>query len=92
MDSKMHRYMQRIEKLISTPTRTVSPIRPNKSPFKCRTNQLDQYLKYELSVKIITNFLSKHHEALMYQFFNAVRRSDYRQKERIYKFVAIEKK
>lgn len=44
METKMHRYMQRIEKIISTPTK--SPIRPTKSPLKCRTNQLDQYLKY----------------------------------------------
>ena len=80
--------MQRIEKIISTPTRTLSP-RPAKSPLKCKTNQLDQYLKYELSVKIITNFLHRHHETLTHHFFNALRRADTRKKERIYKFVAI---
>lgn len=57
MDQKIHRYMQRIEKIISTPNKHTSPIRPSRSPLRCRTNQLDKYLKYELSAKIINNII-----------------------------------
>jgi hypothetical protein len=91
MDQKFHRYMQRIEKIIGTPNRNVSPIRPSRSPFRCRANQLDQYLKYELSAKIINGVLQKHKDQLVLIFFNKLRRADNRQRERVYKFVAIEK-
>lgn len=73
METKMHRYMQRIEKIISTPTK--SPIRPTKSPLKCRTNQLDQYLRYELSGKIINSVIKRHHDQLVILFFNLIQRS-----------------
>lgn len=75
METKMHRYMQRIEKIISTPTKNISPHRPTKSPLKCRTNQLDQYLKYELSAKIVHTFIKRHHDHLVTLFFNMIRRS-----------------
>lgn len=88
----MHRYMQRIEKIITTPIKNVSPIRPTKSPLRCRANQLDQYLKYELSAKIIQSVIKRHHDQLVNLFFNMIHRSQPRQKERIFKFVAIEKK
>ena len=89
MDQKLQRYMQRIDKIISIPNRAVSPIRNTRSPFKCRTNQLDQYLKYELSAKIINNVFQKHHEQLTILFFNLIRRAQTRQRERVYKFITI---
>ena len=61
MDQKIHRYMQRIEKIISTPNRKTSPTKLSRSPLRCRTNQLDKYIKYELSAKIINNIIQKHH-------------------------------
>jgi hypothetical protein len=62
MDVKMHRYMQRIEKIIHTPTKSknnISPIRPTKTPLKNKPNQLDKYIKYELSAKIINNIINR---------------------------------
>lgn len=92
MDGKMHRYMQRIEKIINTPSKVnnnVSPLRPTKSPLKHRPNHLDRYIKYELSMKIINSIASRHNSQLVMLFFNMLRNTDYRQKEKIYKFVAI---
>lgn len=94
MDAKMHRYMQRIEKIINTPKKAAnnaSPIRPAKSPLKHKPNQLDRYIKYELSMKVIGNIISRNNTHLVMLFFNMLRNSDYRQKEKIYKFVAIER-
>jgi len=89
MESKIHRYMQRIERIMGTPNKTISPIRPSKSPLNCKTNQLDLYLKYELSGKIVRSIIQKNHNHYVTLFFNCLRNSEYRQKERIYKFVAI---
>ena len=75
MDSKMQRYMQRIERLISTPNRASSPMRPSKSPLSCRTNNLDRYLKYELSAKMITGVIDHRHQALKVHLFNALRQA-----------------
>ena len=94
MDVKMHRYMQRIEKIIHTPTKAVnnvSPIRPTKTPLKHKPNQLDKYIKYELSAKIINNIVNRNNQQLVMVFFNMLRNTEYRQKEKIYKFVAIER-
>jgi len=88
----MHRYMQRIEKLMGTPNRNASPMRPSRSPLSSRTNQLDKYLKFELSAKIINSVIKKKNSLLITGFFSTIRNCEYRQKERIYKFVAIEKK
>jgi hypothetical protein len=91
MDAKTYRYMQRIDKIMGSNTKSVSPYRPSKSPIKMKTNNLDNYLKFELSVKIISSFIDKTNNHLITNFFNALRTCEYRQKERVYKFVAIEK-
>lgn len=88
MDSKMYRYMQRLERIM-TPTKTKSPHRPSKSPLTCKTNQLDQYLKYELAAKIINTLTIRNNNRLIAFSFNSLRNCDYQQKERIYKFVSI---
>jgi len=78
---------------MGTPTsnKTASPIRPSKSPHSCRTSQLDKYLKYELSAKIINSFYHKQQTVLVTQFFNALRQTQHKTVERIYRFVAVEK-
>ena len=78
MDGKMHRYMQRIERLMATPTKAVakvSPLRPTKSPLKHKPNHLDRYLKYELSIKIINNVINRNNGHLVMVFFNMIRNS-----------------
>lgn len=75
-----------------TPSKTnnnISPIRPSKTPLKHKPNQLDKYIKYELSAKIINNIVTRNNQHLVMVFFNMLRNSEYRQKEKIYKFVAI---
>ena len=92
MDPKTFRYMQRIERIIGTPHRVTSPIRPSKSPLLCKTNRLDRYLKFELAAKISASIIHKSNKKLTALFFNAIRNCDPQQRERIYKFVPIEKK
>jgi hypothetical protein len=75
-----------------TPTKTKSPHRPSKSPLTCKTNQLDQYLKYELAAKIINTLIIRNNNCLIAFSFNSLRNCDYQQRERIFKFVSIEKK
>ena len=85
----MQRYMQRIERLISTPNRATSPIRPSKSPLSCRTNTLDKYLKYELSAKMISGFIDHRQQTLKAHLFNALRQAHPAHVQRVYRFVAI---
>jgi len=83
MDVKMHRYMQRIEKIIHTPSKlgpNMSPHRPAKSPLSQKPNRLDRYIKYELSMKMINSIISRTNTHLAMVFFNMIRNSDYRQK------------
>ena len=75
MEGKMHRYMQRIEKIITTPNRHHSPLRPSHSPLRCRANQLDRYIKFELSARIITKLIDKHHSQLANLFFSRIRQT-----------------
>lgn len=75
MDSKMHRYMQRIDKLMHQMKNTnASPIRsrPSKSPLHLTpsTNNLDQYLKYDLTAKIISRVVDSYNKNLILHFLN----------------------
>jgi hypothetical protein len=91
MDEKIQRYIQRIDKIMFTPKKGGYQPRPSKSPVLCKPKNLDQYIKYELSTKIIQNIVNRTNQKLINQFFNAIRSTEFRQKERIYKFIAIEK-
>lgn len=73
MDSKMHRYMQRIDKIMGSNNKSISPLRTAKSSIKVRTNNLDNYLKFELTVKIIGNVIEKNNKLLLTHFFNMIR-------------------
>jgi hypothetical protein len=74
-----------------TPKKSSTQYRPSKSPINCKTINLDKYIKYELSTKIIQNIIDRNNRSLLNHYFNAIRTVEYRQKERIYKFIAIEK-
>ena len=69
----MQRYLQRIEKIMSTPKKGSTRYRPSKSPLTCKTNNLDQYLKYELSTKIIQNILNRHDQHCFTYFFSTLK-------------------
>jgi hypothetical protein len=88
MDLRTQRYMQRIEQIMQIPKKG-TPHRPSKSPISCKPNHLDTYLKYELSSKIIQKILNQNHQKLVQLFFNIIRTTEYRQKEKIYRFIAV---
>jgi hypothetical protein len=90
MDPRTQRYMQRIEQIMQMPKRG-TPHRPSKSPISCKANHLDRYLKYELASKIITKILQQNNERLVQLFFSIIRMTEYRQKEKVYRFIAVEK-
>jgi hypothetical protein len=93
MDSKMHRYMQRIERLMGTPSKTGKQVSPlSRSPAPKANTHLDKYLKYELSAKIISSLLAKHHTRDKTFALNAFRSVPIHHKERVFKFVGLEKK
>jgi hypothetical protein len=91
MDEKTQRYLHRIDQIMLTPTKAAPQGRPSRSPLTGRPQYLDKYIKYELSTKIIQNIITKNHIQLTNSFFNALRHTEFRQRERIYKFIAVEK-
>lgn len=74
-----------------TPKKHNNQFRPSKSPVNCKPHNLDKYLKYELAATIVQNVVDKNHQLLVTLCFNAIRASDCRRRERIYKFVPVEK-
>lgn len=74
-----------------TPKKHNNQFRPSKSPLNCKPHNLDKYLKYELAATIVQNIVDKNNQLLVNQCFNAIRASDCRRRERIYKFVSVEK-
>lgn len=91
MDEKTQRYLQRIEKIMLTPKKHNNQFRPSKSPVNCKPHNLDKYLKYELATTIVQNAVDKNNQLLVNQCFSAIRTSDCRRRERIYKFIPVEK-
>jgi hypothetical protein len=89
MNEQTQRYMHRIDQIMLTPRKNNKQPRPSKSPAYYRPSNLDKYIKYELSTKIIQKIINKNHMQLANSFFNAIRSSDFKQKEKIYKFIAI---
>lgn len=74
-----------------TPKKHNNQYRPSKSPINCKPHNLDKYLKYELAATIVSNVVDKNHQLLVNLCFNALRASDCRRRERIYKFIPVEK-
>ena len=69
---KVNRYLQRIEQLIGNRGRTPSPINSRmKRPIT--TRNLDHFLKYEFTFKMLFNFMEKNNRVLMRHFFNNLR-------------------
>jgi hypothetical protein len=89
MDEKTQRYMQRIDQLISTPTKGAA--RPGRSPLRPFSHELDKCIKCERSIKAIEDVISRSNLTLVNSFFNAIRGSELRQREKIFKFIAVEK-
>lgn len=75
MDEKTQRYMQRIDKIMYTPRKSTNPARPSKSPLTTQPKNLDRYLKYELSSKIVQAVITRNHQRLVNQFLTALRSS-----------------
>lgn len=68
-NDKMNRYLQRIEKLVGH--RGKSPVLPKsrtRSPINVKTSRIDNYLKYELFTKAITEFCQTQQNKLKYHF------------------------
>jgi hypothetical protein len=89
MDEKTQRYMHRIDQIMLTPTKANAQPKPSRSPLNARQNSLDKYIKYELSTKIIQEIIKKNHMKLANAFFAAIRNTEFRQREKIYKFIGV---
>jgi hypothetical protein len=89
MDEKTQRYLHRIDQIMVTPSKAAPQGRPSKSPLTGCSQHLDKYIKYELSSKIIHNIISKNHLQLTHSFFNSLRNTEFRPREKIYKFIAV---
>ena len=73
-DDKMHRYLQRIEKLVGH--RAKSPVLSksrNKSPLSIKTPRIDNYLKYELFFKKLVKFFELHQKKRKFHFLNQLK-------------------
>jgi hypothetical protein len=79
-DSKINRYLQRIDRIIGPKKKnSLSPVAStiHKSPNAHKTNNLDNFLKYELTVKILSKVIEKNNNVLMHYFFNICRKQEY---------------
>jgi len=74
-DDKLHRYLQRIEKLVRNRGKSpVSLIKSrNKSPVNVKTPKLDSYLKYELLFKTFLNFTYKYKQSNLLYFIDQLK-------------------
>jgi len=64
-DDKMHRYLQRIEKLVGH--RGKSPVlmkSRTKSPLNIKTSRIDSYLKHEMLFKSIFRVCDQYHKKI----------------------------
>lgn len=89
MNEKTQRYLHRIDQIMLTPTKAAPLARPSKSPLTGRSQHLSKYINYEISSKIIQNIITKNHLQLTYSFFNSLRNTEFRQREKIYRFIAV---
>lgn len=85
---KVARYLHRIEQIMGNRSRTPSPInsRVQKS---MKPSSLDHYLKYELTFKILINFVDRKLKESKRVFFSNFRTAHKHQVEKIYRFVSI---
>lgn len=74
-----------------TPRKGANTARSSKSPISTRPTNLDKYLKYEHSTKIINNLIKKKQQQLLNYFFGTIRSTQIHLKNKILKLIGIEK-